>query len=143
MFSFASIALYFAAALSFAAALLHFICVYWGAEGFRFLGAGEKIVKQAENGQWYPNAMAIIVGLILSIFAIYALSVAQENIFLPLSKWVLSFISLVLLARGFGFPLIKSRFKGNSDLFWYVSSSICIVLGSLYAFGTYLVFYSK
>ena len=141
MFSLASIALYLAAVLSLIAALLHFICVYWGAEGFRLLGAGETMVKKAENGEWYPNAMAIVVGLMLSVLALYAFSAAQGNIFLPLSKWVLSVVSFGLLARGLGFPLIKSHFKGNSDLFWYVSSSLCIVLGSLYAYGTYIMFY--
>ncbi len=141
MISFASIALYLAAALTLVAALLHFICVYWGAEGFRVLGAGEALAKKAEKGDWYPNLIAIMVGLVLSVFALYAFTVAQENIFLPLSKWVLTFITVALLARGLGFPFIKSRFKGNSDLFWYVSSSLCIVLGSLYAYGTYIMFY--
>lgn len=104
MISFASIALYLAAALTLVAALLHFICVYWGAEGFRVLGAGEALAKKAEKGDWYPNLIAIMVGLVLSVFALYAFTVAQENIFLPLSKWVLTFITVALLARGLGFP---------------------------------------
>jgi hypothetical protein len=28
---------------------------------------------------------------------------------------------------------------GNSDLFWYISSAFCLVLGTLYAVGVYLI----
>ncbi|KCX83388.1 hypothetical protein J568_4494 [Acinetobacter baumannii 6112] len=61
------ISLYFASVLTFVAALLHFICVFWGANGFRFLGAGKSIVQMVEKGHWYPNFMAIAVGFILLV----------------------------------------------------------------------------
>lgn len=142
MLSSASIALYVAALLSAIAALLHFFCVYWGAEGYRFLGAGEDLAQKAAQGKWYPHAMAIIVGIMLSVCAAYAFTAAQGNILLPLSKWILSIISMALLLRALAFPLIKSHFKGNSDLFWYVSSTMCFILASLYGFGTYIKFYT-
>lgn len=134
-------ALYLAALLTFVAALLHFACLYWGAAGFRFLGAGNTLVKQAEKGHWYPKAMAIGVGLILTVFSLYAFTAARGVVLLPWSKLVLSLIALALIGRGLAFPLIKSRFEGNSDLFWYVSSGACVILGSLYAYGVYSLYF--
>lgn len=131
-----TIALYLAAIFTFAAALLHFACLYWGAAGFRTLGAGESMVKKAEQGHYSPYVMAIAVGLILTLFGFYAFTAARGTL-LPLSKIVLTLITVALIGRGLAFPLIKSRFKGNSDLFWYMSSAACLILGSLYAYGVY------
>lgn len=139
MLTLPSIALYLAAALTFAAALLHFACLYWGAAGFRWLGAGNAMVKQAENGHCYPYAMAIGVGLILTVFSLYAFTAARGISLLPWSKVVLTLIAIALIGRGLTFPLIKSRFEGNSDLFWYVSSGVCLMMGSLYAYGVWAI----
>lgn len=136
---FSQISLYLASLGTLFAALLHFYCLYWGAEGYRILGAGESIVKKAKEGHWYPNFTAITVGIILTIWSLYAFSAVTPIITLPFTKVILSLIATVFLLRGVGFPLIKNRFKGNSDLFWYVSSSICLILGSLYAIGAYSV----
>ncbi len=66
--------LLFGAAFSLIAALLHFACIPWGANGFRFLGAGEPIVSMSAAGHWYPPLVAFVVGTVLSVWAIYALS---------------------------------------------------------------------
>ncbi len=132
-----SFALYLASALTFCAALLHFACLYWGAAGFRFLGAGESLVKKAEAGHWYPKFTALFIGLILTIFAIYAFCAARGAPRLAFSQILLTLVAALFLIRALAFPLIKSRFAGNSDLFWYVSSSCCLVIGSLYALGVY------
>jgi len=121
MQSLPNVLLYLAALLTFCAALLHFVCVFWGANGFRLLGAGKSIVQMAERGHWYPNFTAITVGLILTVCSMYA------------------FFAAVFLIRGFAFPWLKSKFVGNSDLFWYVSSAFCLILGALYATGVYLI----
>ena len=84
------ISLYFASVLTFVAALLHFICVFWGANGFRFLGAGKSIVQMVERGDWYPNFMAISVGFILCIFSFYAFCAASGFISLPFEKIIIS-----------------------------------------------------
>lgn len=131
--------LYIAALLTFSAALLHFVCVFWGANGFRFLGAGKSIVQMVERGHWYPNFTAIAVGLILTVCATYAFFAAKGIQLLPFTKLILSLVAAVFLIRGLAFPWLKSKFVGNSDLFWYISSAFCLILGSLYAVGVYLI----
>ncbi|MDI3452256.1 hypothetical protein QLG01_03525 [Acinetobacter sp. V89_4] len=131
--------LYIAALLTFCAALLHFVCVFWGANGFRFLGAGKSIVQMVERGHWYPNFTAIAVGLILKVCATYAFFAAKGIQVLPFTKLILLFVAAVFLIRGLAFPWLKSKFVGNSDLFWYISSAFCLILGSLYAVGVYLI----
>ncbi|ENU10925.1 hypothetical protein [Acinetobacter calcoaceticus] len=139
MYSSSIIPLYFASALTFLTALLHFICVFWGANGFRFLGAGKSIVQMVERGHWYPNFTAIAVGLILTVCSIYAFLAAKGIQVLPFTKIILSLVAVIFLIRGFAFPWLKSKFVGNSDLFWYVSSAFCLILGTLYAVGVYLI----
>lgn len=131
--------LYIAALLTFCAALLHFVCVFWGANGFRFLGAGKSIVQMVERRHWYPNFTAIAVGLILTVCSIYAFLAAKGIQILPFTKLILSLVAVIFLIRGFAFPWLKSKFVGNSDLFWYVSSAFCLILGTLYAAGVYLI----
>lgn len=133
------IILYFASALTFVAALLHFICVLWGANGFRFLGAGKSIVQMVERGHWYPNFTAIAVGIILTVCSMYAFFAAKGLQLLPFTEIILSLVAAVFLIRGFTFPWLKSKFIGNSDLFWYISSAFCLILGTLYAVGVYSI----
>ncbi|HGN0867911.1 TPA: hypothetical protein ACKROV_001135 [Providencia alcalifaciens] len=131
-------ALYLAAVLTWIVALLHFACLVWGAAGFKWLGAGERIVKQAQEGHWYPPFTAILVGTVLTIWGLYAFSAAQGSFSLPFTQPILIAISTVFLIRAAIFPLIKSRFKGNSDLFWYVSSGCSLILGALFLVGALL-----
>jgi hypothetical protein len=139
MYSLPNALLYIAALLTFCAALLHFVCVFWGTNGFRFLGAGKSIVQMVERGHWYPNFTAIAVGLILTVCATYAFFAAKGIQVLPFTKLILSLVAAVFLIRGLAFPWLKSKFVGNSDLFWYISSAFCLILGSLYAVGIYLI----
>ncbi|HHR6080325.1 TPA: hypothetical protein ACS7ZY_002719 [Providencia alcalifaciens] len=131
-------ALYLAAVLTWIVALLHFACLVWGAAGFKWLGAGERIVKQAQEGHWYPPFTAIFVGTVLTIWGLYAFSAAQGSFSLPFIQPILFAIAAVFLTRAAIFPLIKNRFKGNSDLFWYVSSGCCLILGLLFLVGALL-----
>ncbi|MFY5447042.1 hypothetical protein ACOUEB_18595, partial [Acinetobacter baumannii] len=104
-----------------------------------FLGAGKSIVQMVERGHWYPNFTAITVGLILTVCSMYAFFAAKGIQVLPFTKIILSLVAAVFLIRGFAFPWLKSKFVGNSDLFWYVSSAFCLILGALYAAGVYLI----
>lgn len=136
MLQFYTLALYAASALTLCAALLHFICIFTGASGFRVLGAGKSITKMAEDGHWYPHFIAFVLGSMLMVFSLYAFYAAKAERLLPFTEIILPFIAGVLLLRGFAFPWLKSKFVGNSDLFWYVSSSGCIIFGALYAVGS-------
>ncbi|AQZ83925.1 hypothetical protein BUM88_19080 [Acinetobacter calcoaceticus] len=113
--------------------------MFWGANGFRFLGAGKTIVQMVERGHWYPNFTAIAVGLILTVCSTYAFLAAKGMQLLPFTKLILSLVAVIFLIRGFASPWLKSKFVGNSDLFWYVSSAFCLILGALYAAGVYLI----
>ncbi len=135
MQSLSIIALYLAATLTLCAALLHFICILWGANGYRFLGAGKSMVDMVESGKLYPHLITIAVGLMLLLCSTYAYFAARGITLLPFSKPILSIFAAILLIRGFAFPILKSKFVGNSDLFWYISSAFCLLLGGLYAVG--------
>lgn len=123
------------AALSAIAAALHFACIFWGAPGFRFLGAGEPIVQMAEKGHWYPSFIAFTIGAILTAWAAYALSGAGLLMPLPFVRLVLSAITGIYLLRALAFPLLKPAFPGNSDTFWMITSGICLVIGPIHLVG--------
>ena len=122
-----------AAALTLCMALLHYLCILWGADGFRFMGAGEAIAKMAENGHWYPTFISTAVGTALLIPTCYALAAARGKPRLPWHRQTMLATSIVFLLRGLAFPLLKPMFPENSDTFWWITSAICLLLGSLYA----------
>lgn len=123
------------AAFSQMAAVLHFSCMFWGANGFRLLGAGEPIVSLAAAGHWYPRLVAFALGVLLSAWALYALSGARVIAPLPYARAVLTGITAIYLIRALAFPLIKPAFPGNSAAFWLISSSICLVIGLVHLIG--------
>lgn len=123
------------AMLSLLAALLHFACIFLGANGFRWLGAGEPIIGMAEAGHWYPPFIAFVIGVVLTIWGLYALSGSGVIQPLPYLRQVLLVITIVYLLRAIGFPLLKPLFPGNSDTFWFVTSAICLVIGLAHMFG--------
>lgn len=139
MNSIAVYALYLASALTFVAAMLHYACIAWGASGFRLLGAGEPMAQMAERGHWYPTFISIVIGTVLVVWAAYALSAAGAIAPLPLQRPILPAIAAVFLVRGIAFRWLKPIFPDNSRLFWLITSGICLVIGSLYALGTYAV----
>jgi hypothetical protein len=123
------------AALSLIAALLHFACIIWGAPLFRLLGAGDAVVAMLNRGNTQPLIMAAIVGVVLLICSAYALSAAGLIVNLPLRRLVLLGLICVLVMRGLAFPWLKPFFAGNSDLFWWISSVICLALAAVHAIG--------
>ena len=123
------------AALSLIAALVHFACISWGANGFRFLGAGEPIVSMSAARHWYPPLVAFVIGTVLSIWATYALSGAGFLPPLPYLRLALVGITAVYLLRALAFPLLKPAFPGNSTTFWLVTSAICLVIGLAHLVG--------
>lgn len=120
------------------AALLHFACIPWGAEGYRFLGAGEMAAKAVAAGDWRPHVSAVVVGTMLLVWAWYALAGAGLAPLPPLLQPVLLVISAVLILRAVAFPLLRPIFPGNSELFWLVSSGLVGALGLLFLVGVVL-----
>ena len=89
----------------------------------------------AEAGHWYPNFIAFVIGVMLSVWAVYALSGAGLLMQLPFVRLVLSAITGIYLLRALAFPLLKPAFPGNSDMFWLVTSGICLVIGLIHLVG--------
>ncbi|WP_111642822.1 hypothetical protein [Marinimicrobium alkaliphilum] len=119
------------------AALAHIGCIVFGAEWYRFFGAGEEMARMAEAGHWYPAAVTAAIVALLLIWSLYALSGAGVIRRLPFLRLALCLIAAIFLVRGVAFVGLMPAFPENSLTFWLVSSSICLVLGALYAFGTY------
>jgi len=121
------------------AAALHFACIFWGAPGYRFLGAGEVVANAVAAGDRRPHLTACIVGILLLLATSYALSGAGMIAPLPLLEPALFGIALLLLVRAVAFPLLRPMFPGNSNLFWLISSGIVGLLGLFFLSGALLV----
>ncbi|MDR0779116.1 MAG: hypothetical protein LBF16_00250 [Pseudomonadales bacterium] len=123
------------AIFSFAAALLHWACLFWGANGFRILGAGNDIVRLSESGHWYPSLIALIIGSVLAVWSVCALSAGGFIRPLPFLRVALIVITAVYLLRAVGFALLMPFFPDNSMNFWLVSSGICLCIGIVHLIG--------
>src|SRR5215831_6736022 len=121
--------------LSAVAAVAHLACIALGAPAYRFMGAGERMVRAVEAGKTKPTLITLAISALLLVWALYAFAGAGVIHRLPLTRFALPAISLVYLARAFGFPLLRPAFPENSRTFWLVSSGVCLVLGLLYAVG--------
>lgn len=51
-------------------AIIHLLCIPFGAKMFRLLGAGEVIAQMAENGHWYPSVIAAIISIVFWVFVL-------------------------------------------------------------------------
>lgn len=123
------------AALSGVAALLHAGCIIFGAEWYRFLGAGEQMAQLALAGHWYPNTITSVIVFVLAVWALYALSGAGVVRKLPFVRLVLCVITGVYLLRAVAFVLLQPMFPGNSMTFWLISSGISLVVGVVHLLG--------
>ena len=129
--------LIFASLCSALAAIAHLGCIVFGGDWYRFLGAGEQMAQMAEAGHWYPTVLTLIIVLILSVWSLYGLSGARTIGRLPFLRIGLIVISIIYLLRGVAFVILIPIFPGNSMTFWLVSSGVCLIIGVLYATGTY------
>lgn len=139
MYSVGALALVIGGTLSALAAVAHLACIVLGPAAYRFMGAGERMVRAVEAGKSKPIVVTGAIAVLLFAWAAYAFSGAGLIGHLPLTDLALPAIGLVYLVRALGFPLLKPLFPENSTTFWLVSSSICLVLGLLYAAGTIAV----
>lgn len=119
------------------AALAHIGCIIFGADWYRFFGAGEQMAQMAEAGHWYPAVVTSVIVIFLVIWSLYALSAAGVIRRFPLLRLALCLIAGIFLIRGISFVVLMPMFPENSVMFWLVSSGICLFIGILYAVGTY------
>ncbi|MBA0386239.1 hypothetical protein D7U91_00085 [Stenotrophomonas maltophilia] len=126
-----------AAAGSAAAALLHIGCIAFGAAWYRYFGAGQRVVRLAHAGHWWPPLMTAGITAVLVAWTLYALAAAGWHSPLPASRLVLPAIAALLLLRavmGFGLALFRPGYNGRR--FWVVSSLACLGLGLAFALGS-------
>lgn len=124
-----------AAGLSAIAALLHVAIIFGGAQWYRFFGAGERMALAAAAGRWYPAVITACIALVLSLWAVYALSGAGVIQRLPLLKLGLSVITAIYLVRGLAIVpwLVITREKITPFFLW--SSAICCSYGVVHLWG--------
>jgi hypothetical protein len=124
-----------AGALTAVAALAHLACIAIGAPAYRWMGAGERMARAVEAGRLRPTLVTLAIAVVLMVWAAYAFAGAGVIGPLPFTRWVLAAIGLVFVARAVAFPWLKPLFPENSNRFWWVSSGICLLIGSLYGWG--------
>lgn len=127
-----------AGAITALAALAHLACIVLGAPAFRFMGAGERMARAVEAGRLKPVLITLGIAAVLAVWSAYALSATGRLEPLPLTRPALVGISTVFLVRACCFPMLMQTFPENSRTFWWVSSGICLAIGTLYAWGTVL-----
>lgn len=130
-----NLALMIGGTLSALAAAAHLGCIFFGAPWYRFLGAGEPMVRLVEAGSTYPAKITALITAVLLVWSAYAFSGAGLLPKLPLLRPILCAITLVYLLRGFLFFPLMPRFPGNSLTFWLVSAAICATIGVAHAIG--------
>jgi uncharacterized protein YhhL (DUF1145 family) len=121
--------------LSAIAAILHLGCIYFGAQWYRFFGAGEEMALMSEQGSYFPTFVTLGIFLVLSIWSLYAFSAAGLIRKFPLIRLALVLITSIYLIRGLvGFTLMSTP-MGRSPEFWLWSSLICLAFGIFHAVG--------
>ncbi|AJO80529.1 MULTISPECIES: hypothetical protein [Pseudomonas] len=129
-----NMALLVGAGLSLLAALMHVGVIMVGPSWYRLFGAGERFVRAAQAGRWFPALVTAGIALVLTAWAAYALSAAGVIEPLPLLRPALIAITLVYLLRGLLGPLALAG-TGRSTRFIVVSSAICLVYGLVHLLG--------
>jgi hypothetical protein len=126
-----------APAISAVASALHFACIVFGAPLYRAVGAGEHMASWVERGRVLPHIYAAAIGTVIAVWALYALSAAGVAPRLPLIRTALVAISVVLLARGLSYPLMRLWRPDLSQSFLIWSSTIVTIYGLCFAVGTW------
>jgi hypothetical protein len=127
-----------AASASLAIALLHVVMVVVGPRAYRYFGAGETLVRQAEAGSWIPPFLAFVVAALFVACAAYALAGAGRIRSLPWTRVVLLIIAAVLLFRGISAlpqAWVMVTRPGLIPTRYFVSSLVSLLAGVCYALG--------
>jgi hypothetical protein len=122
--------------LSGGGAAIHLGCIVGGPSWYRFLGAGERMARLAEQGSPEPVLAAAFIAAILGIWAAYALSGAGLLPRLPFLRPILVLISAVYLLRAAALPvMLVYLVPGRSAPFLIWSSAIVLIFGIVHAIG--------
>lgn len=115
------------------AALAHLGCIYFGAPWYQFFGAGDKMVQWAQQKSLKPTFITLFIFFVLLSWSMIALTGAGLS---PTAQQTaLALITVVYLLRALlGVPAAFYD-KERSKVFWFWSSLICLLIGSLHAAG--------
>ena len=127
--------------LSAGVALLHSVVIFVGAPAYRYLGAGERMARQAERGFIYPALVTLVLTLIFALWAAYAFSGAGLIPKLPLLRTALVMIGSIYTLRGLA--LIPQlwlfvRSEGEIPPRHLFFSAVSLLIGLAYLLGTRL-----
>ncbi|MBL1431197.1 MAG: hypothetical protein COA60_006795 [Robiginitomaculum sp.] len=125
------------AGASFIASFLHVGILFGGANWLRFFGAGEEMAQMAERGEAWPYIVTSLIAAVLFIWGLYALKGAGMVQFLPLPLLRLGLLAIASVFIIRGLVIVPAIFGVTqfSGLFWIITSSICLIIGLLYAIG--------
>lgn len=129
-----NLALIIGAVLSLLAALMHLAVIVAGPAGYALAGAGKRFIRAAEAGKAFPAVVTFGIALVLTGWAMYALSGAGVIEPLPWVRPALCVITAVYLLRGLVGPFFLIN-TGLSGRFVAVSSIICTGLGVVHLLG--------
>lgn len=129
-----NMALMIGAGLSLLAALMHIGVIIGGPSWYHLFGAGDRFVRAAQNGRWFPAVVTMGITLVLGAWAVYALSGAGVIEPLPLLRPALCAITLIYLLRGLLGPFTLPG-TGRSMRFIAISSAVCLVYGLVHLIG--------
>lgn len=120
---------------SICAALVHVWAIFTGPEAYAALGAPPDVVLSAKAGTWYAPTITLGIAIIIFGWALYALSAIK---LLPRFLWLraglIAIASVLLLRAVLWIPIyLANNLPFTSFDVW--SSTLCFILGSLYALG--------
>lgn len=115
-----------------AAAVLHIICIFAGAEWFDFLGAPPEYGQMMREGDWgFPAAVTTLISAILAIWSAYAFSTFDGRKPLPFARFVCAAVAAIFLLRGvigitlLIYILVKTGF--TLKLLFHLAASVFIL----------------
>lgn len=130
-------ALQLAAGLNFIGAALHLVVIWWGPDGYRFFGAGEKMAQMAEQKHFWPPVLTLLITGVLTVWGLYCLALDGLLPALPWMNGIMLAITGVYLLRGI-YPFLLSPFVPffrTPFMIW--SSLICAGFGLVHLLGVW------
>ena len=124
--------------MSLAVALLHLVVVFVGTPGYRYFGAPETTVAQAEAGSLLPAIQALGLTALFSACALYAFAGAERFRALPLLRTVLVASGGIYTLRGLAVFLqagLLLSSPGSLPLREVAFSLISLIIGLTYLDG--------
>ena len=124
-----------ASLVTMTAAIAHLLCIIIGADAYLLMGAGQYVADAVRQGDTSPHITTASIASVLFVWSAIAWLASTNYQRVPVVRPLLLLIGSVLVLRGVLFVYLIPLFPGNSQTFWWVSSSLCGLLGLLYLVG--------